>query len=181
MYFTSDTHFDHRNVIRYCNRPFANTDEMNQFIISEWNKVVKKEDIIYHLGDFAGWNLKAAEEILKQLNGRKFLCIGSHDKQMLKLPQYFEEIKESFLIKINGQQIFLSHYLHKIWPKSHYGSWHLFGHSHGRMNWYAEQEGKLLDVGVDNHNFRPWSLNEIAKVMETRPLNFSDLRRRKLA
>ncbi len=181
MYFTGDTHFCHKNIIRYCNRPFTNMDEMNRFIINEWNKTVGEKDIIYHLGDFAWRNLKAAEEILKQLKGRKFLCIGYHDKKILKLAGYFEDIKESFLIKIGKNQfIFLSHYLHKIWPKSHHGSWHLFAHSHSGMNAYAEQEGKLLDVGVDGHNFRPWFFDEIAEIMETRPLNFNDLRRRKL-
>ncbi len=180
MYFTGDTHFCHKNIIIYCNRSFTNTHEMNQFIINEWNKTVGEKDIIYHLGDFAWRNLKSAEEILKQLKGRKFLCIGSHDKKMLKLAGYFEEIRESFLININGQYIFLSHYLHKIWPKSHHGSWHLFAHSHFGMNAYAEQEGKLLDVGVDGHNFRPWSSDEIIEIMKNRPLNFNDLRRRKL-
>ena len=71
MYFTGDTHFCHKNIIRYCNRPFTNMDEMNRFIINEWNKTVGEKDIIYHLGDFAWRNLKAAEEILKQLKGRK--------------------------------------------------------------------------------------------------------------
>ncbi len=180
MYFTGDTHFYHRNIIMHCNRPFTNTHEMNRFMIDEWNKTVGDKDIIYHLGDFGCTGVRLMEEILKQLKGRKFLCIGSHDKKMLKLAGYFEEIRESFLININGQYIFLSHYLHKIWPKSHYGSWHLFAHSHSGMNAYAKQEGKLLDAGVDGHNFRPWSSDEIAEIMETRPLNFNDLRRRKL-
>ncbi len=182
MYFTGDTHFYHRNIIMHCNRPFTNTHEMNRFMIDEWNKTVGDKDIIYHLGDFGCTGVRLMEEILKQLKGRKFLCIGSHDKKMLKLAGYFEEIRESFLIKIGKNQfIFLNHYLHKVWPRSHYGSWHLFGHSHGGMNWYAEKEGKLLDVGVDNRCFRPWSLDEIAEVMQTRPLNFNDLKRRKLA
>jgi calcineurin-like phosphoesterase family protein len=177
LFVVADTHFSQRRIIQYCNRPFTNTEEMNRFMIAEWNWIVGKRDIIYHLGDFGCGSVRLMEEILKQLNGRKFLCIGSHDKQMLKLPQYFEGIKESFMIKINGQWIFLSHYLHKVWPKSHYGSWHLFGHSHARMNWYAEPEGKLLDVGVDGHNFMPWALSEIINIMAQRPLNFNDVRR----
>ncbi len=179
MFFTADTHFGHANIIRYCKRPFANAGEMDEFIIGEWNKVVGKNDVIYHLGDFSRKDRGLAEWILKRLNGRKFLCLGSHDKHMLKLAGYFEEIRESFLLDIGKNQfVFLSHYLHKVWPRSHYGSWHLFGHSHGRMNNYARQEGKLLDVGVDNHDFKPWSLDEVAEVMATRPLNFNDLSRR---
>ncbi len=179
MFFTADTHFDHENIIRYCGHPFANAGEMNEFIIGEWNKAVGKDNIIYHLGDFSRKDRMLAEWILKRLNGRKFLCLGSHDKHMPKLAGYFEEIRESFLLDMGKNQfVFLSHYLHKVWPRSHYGSWHLFGHSHGGMNSYAEQEGKLLDVGVDSHDFKPWSLDEIAEVMAIRPLNFNDLSRR---
>lgn len=179
MFFTADTHFGHANIIRYCKRSFANVREMDEFVVGEWNRVVGKDDVIYHLGDFSRKDRGLAEWILKRLNGRKFLCLGSHDKHMPKLAEYFEEIRESFLLDMGKNQfIFLSHYLHKIWPRSHYGSWHLFGHSHGGMNKYTQQEGKLLDVGVDCHNFRPWSFDEVAEVMATRPLNFNDLSRR---
>lgn len=180
LFFTGDTHFNHYNIIKYCRRPFQNTKEMDECVISRWNEVVGKADTIYHVGDFANKNTKYAEEILRRLNGRKFLCIGNHDKQMRQLARYFDDMRESFLIKTaNKQLIFLSHYLHKVWPHSHYGAWHLFGHSHGGMNAYAEKEGKLLDVGVDSHDFYPWSLDEVARVMETRSLNFNDLKRRR--
>lgn len=179
MFFTADTHFGHTNIIKYCNRPFQDTREMDRFMIQEWNRVVGKRDVVYHLGDFSRRDPQLAEWTLKQLNGRKFLCIGDHDKHMRKLTEYFEDVRESFLVNVGKRQfIFLNHYLHKVWPKSHYGTWHLFGHSHGGMNRYAEQEGKLLDVGVDSHGFRPWSLGEVARVMDTRPLNFNDLARR---
>lgn len=178
MFFVADTHFGHTNIIKYCKRPFENVRDMDELIIEEWNRVVGARDIIYHLGDFSRRDPGLAERILKRLNGKKFLCLGSHDKHMPKLAEYFEEIRESFLINTRENQIFLNHYLHKIWPRSHYGSWHLFGHSHGGMNSYAHQEGKLLDVGVDSHYFRPWSLGEVAKVMAARPLNFNDLARR---
>ena len=179
LFFTADTHFGHANIIKYCRRPFASVGEMDEFIVEGWNRVVGKDDTIYHLGDFSRRDRMLAEWILRRLNGKKFLCLGSHDKHMLKLAGYFEAIRESLLIEEGrGQLIFLSHYLHKIWPRSHYGSWHLFGHSHGGMNDYARQEGKLLDVGVDSHDFKPWSLDEVAEVMATRPLNFNDLTRR---
>ena len=52
-FFTSDTHFGHENIIKYCNRPFTSTEEMDKALISNWNKVVKPEDTVFHLGDFA--------------------------------------------------------------------------------------------------------------------------------
>ncbi|MDD5164256.1 MAG: phosphoesterase [Patescibacteria group bacterium] len=178
IYFTADTHFGHTNIIKYCNRPFKSVDEMNESLIEEWNKVVGEDDTIYHLGDFSWDDIELVKSILKRLNGKKFFCFGSHDKHMSQLSGYFKEMKESFLIKTEEDQfIFLNHYIHKEWHLSHYGAWHLFGHSHGRMDDYAKEEGKLLDVGVDSHNFKPWSLDEVKKIMESRPLNFNDRRR----
>jgi len=76
-YFTSDTHFNHRGIISYCNRPFKDIDEMNRILIDGWNSRVRPGDFIYHLGDF-GW--KDCLEIVKQLNGQKFLITGSHTR-----------------------------------------------------------------------------------------------------
>lgn len=182
-FFTSDTHFGHTNILRYCNRPFENIEDMNNIIIKNWNEVVGKEDIVYHLGDFSFKNSSETKLIRESLNGKIYLCLGSHDKGVKKSYSLFDNIQESYFIQIEidgkTQQIFMSHYLHKIWPMSHYGSWCLFGHSHGGMDEYAEKEGKLIDVGVDSHNFKPWNFDEIDDIMKTRPLNFNDLRRRK--
>ena len=53
IFFTADTHWGHRNIIRYCQRPFADVDEMNEALITNWNSTVGKDDIVFHLGDFA--------------------------------------------------------------------------------------------------------------------------------
>lgn len=180
IFFTADTHFFHANIIRLCGRPFPNVHEMDGFMKREWNSVVSNDDTIYHLGDLAWRNVKQAIRILTQLNGKKFLCRGNHEGRILKLAEYFEEIKDSFLIEINGGQfIFMSHRVQEPWPGSCFGSWHLFGHSHGKLNTYVEQHGKMLDVGVDSHDFRPWSLAEVAKVMATRPPNFNEIKQAK--
>ena len=52
VFFTSDTHFNHTNIIRFCNRPFKDVTHMNETIIANWNSVVGPDDIIFHLGDF---------------------------------------------------------------------------------------------------------------------------------
>lgn len=178
IYFTADTHFGHKNMIRYSARPFPDVHTMNVVMTEEWNNIVKEDDIIYHLGDFSMCGVKATRNILEQLNGKKYLCVGSHDKSTLKCKEYFEDVKESMFISIYGQGIFLAHHCHKVWPKSHYGSWHLFGHSHGGLDGYAVREGKLLDVGVDSHNFKPWSFEEIKNVMVDRPDNFNLVKNR---
>lgn len=178
MFFTADTHFAHRNIVRYCHRPFADSDEMDEVLISNWNEVVGRDDVVYHLGDFALGPVKKVREIIKRLNGKIYLCEGlAHDTSAKANGDLFEDIRDTFLIKPGGQQIFLSHYMHKVWPSSHYGTWHLFGHSHGRMDEYTKNEGKLLDVGVDTHDFYPWTFEEVVDVMKTRPVNFNELRR----
>jgi len=177
LFFTADTHIGHANIIKYCHRPFENVHEMDERLITEWNGVVSNDDVIFHLGDFAWKNTRRAARILTRLDGMKFLCRGTHDGRILKLATYFEDIRDSFLIRVNkGQFIFMSHCHQEIWPEMNCESWHLFGHSHGKLNTYAEQHGKLLDVGVDSHNFRPWSLAEVAQVMATRPPNSNGLR-----
>ncbi len=148
---------------------------MNSIIIKRWNEIVRPQDTIYHLGDF-GFGKNNVVEVLKQLNGKKFLCRGSHDKDAIKAGKYFQDIKESFYLSLSGRQLFLSHYLHYVWPKSHYGSWHLYGHSHGGLNDVAGKHGKCLDIGVDSHYFTPWSLYEIIDIMKARPENFNQIK-----
>ncbi len=178
VWFTADTHFGHANIIEYCNRPFGSIMEMNDELIRRWNVVVGRNDRVYHLGDFALSTKLWTNWVLKQLNGRKYLCIGSHEHSALQNRDMFEKVTDTFTIRVNGQELFLSHYLHKVWPNSHYGCWHLFGHSHGGMNEYAENEGKLLDVGVDSWAFAPVGFEEVAGVMKTRPDNFNLLKGR---
>ncbi|MDP2683722.1 MAG: hypothetical protein Q8P20_01570 [bacterium] len=152
---------------------------MSEKIIENWNQVVEHDDIVFHVGDVSWKDYILTKMVLDRLNGIKFLAIGNHDFHMKKLDGYFEQMRKSYLIKVANQLIFLSHQLTDNWPEAENGSWHLFGHSHGKRNNYAETNGKLLDVGVDSHDFRPWSLEEVAQVMATRPLNFNDLRRRR--
>lgn len=77
----ADTHFGHKNIIKYCNRPFDTVEEMDDYMINRWNKVVDEEDTVYHLGDFALTNTKRQIEIFNQLNGNIKLIRGNHDHQ----------------------------------------------------------------------------------------------------
>lgn len=77
IFVISDTHFNHTNIIKYCDRPFKNSDEMNDRMIKNWNSVVKDNDIVYHLGDV--W-MTGNPELLYNLRGRKRLIVGNHDK-----------------------------------------------------------------------------------------------------
>lgn len=83
-YMISDTHFNHKNIIEYCNRPFKSIDEMNNTIINKWNKILKKDDIVYHLGDFFLGSKYALKEIVIRLNGTIYLIRGNHDRLTIK-------------------------------------------------------------------------------------------------
>lgn len=81
-WFISDTHFNHENIIKYCDRPFNNSNEMDEYIIKKWNSVVGVRDKVYHLGDFAlGLSLERYKDLLNRLNGEIVLVYGNHDRK----------------------------------------------------------------------------------------------------
>ncbi len=84
IYVISDTHFNHKNIIDYCNRPFKDIDEMNNTIIYNWNRIVKKDDIVYHLGDFFLGSKFDLKDIVDRLNGAIYLIRGNHDRLTVK-------------------------------------------------------------------------------------------------
>src|SRR4051812_42588376 len=101
-WFTSDTHYHHKNIIKYSNRPFANVQEMNEAIINNFNSVVKPGDLVYHLGDFGFCTIDQADQILSRLNGRKYFIWGNHDKILEKNPAI---VKKHFIWAKNISEI----------------------------------------------------------------------------
>lgn len=155
LLFTSDTHFGHNNIIRYCSRPFANITDMNEELIARWNDRVNKGDTVYHLGDFFFMNQEEAMEVLERLNGRIVIVPGNHDKVIHKLwqsPDYLGLTSLPFKLE---QPILELHHLNKMlvmchfpiesWHQKERGSIHLHGHSHGN----ATAMQNRYDVGVD--------------------------------
>jgi calcineurin-like phosphoesterase family protein len=170
-YWTSDTHFEHTNVIKYSKRPFSSKEEMNHALITNWNSVVKPEDEIYHLGDISFGALGITNEILSQLNGIKYLIKGNHDVKLdPSIANRFKWIRDyaEVIIKddtaIKGKQLIcMMHYPMLVWNKSHYGSWQLHGHSHGSLP--DDPNALRIDVGVDCHNYTPISYEQIKEKM----------------
>lgn len=163
-YFTSDEHYFHKNVIKYCNRPFQNIEDMHEEIITKNNKVVKPNDRVIHLGDYTLINnLNEIQKIIKQLNGNHTFLKGSHDYWLKDNSQVIWEKK------IENQYVVCCHYAMRVWPRSHYGSWQLYGHSHGNL----PPQGKQWDVGVDNNNFYPVSFDQLVEIMKLLPDNYN--------
>lgn len=177
IWFTSDTHFYHKNIIKYCYRPFNSVEEMNQSLIDNWNNVVKENDIVFHLGDFAFDKWK---HIINQLNGKIYLIVGNHDE--IKYPGHkifdlFEGVFNQLYIQIDNQWIYLNHYPFLCYGGSYKNNpvWQLYGHTHSGPNCNGKDKCRLkitfpyqYDVGVDNNNYTPVSYNQIKEIINNK-------------
>lgn len=199
--FTSDTHYDHGNIIRYSSRPFLNKEEqvrfankekfkpcqdsinwMNREIVNRINEVARPQDILWHLGDVAWHGKRMAAEFFRNLNCKNIILVwGNHDEpdfaDLIPLqkasPRYDKTLADEQSILpcydqlfaiIDGQKVHMNHYPNDTWEESHKGMWHFYGHVHGaKNNRHRECAGWALslDVGVDSHNFYPWTMEEL--------------------
>jgi calcineurin-like phosphoesterase family protein len=190
IWFTSDTHFNHTNIAgpkvsswKSGYRDFGSVQEMNVALIKNINDCVKEDDILYHLGD---WSFGGAHNIL--YFRRALICknihliLGNHDQHIVDEEieyngesfnpfDLFSSVQNTFTGYIGKTYFHLSHYSHRVWPSSHKGAIHLYGHSHGSIADY----GKSMDVGVDAHKeFRPYHINEILQIMSKRDISKID-------
>lgn len=159
-------------MIEICSRPFLDNDEQTSVLTCNWNAVVGKDDEVWVIGDFC---MNNPNRYLKRLNGVIRLIRGNHDRTVDAAKAQFDSVHDVRMIRINGQNIWLSHYAHRVWPKMHYGSWHLFGHSHGGLR---DLKNFSLDVGVDARRqhftdqdpkrlYAPWTFEEVKLVFAT--------------
>lgn len=166
-WFTADTHLGHTNIIRYCNRPFASVAEMDAAIIERWNARVAPDDQVYHLGDFALARGTMIGSYRKKLHGKITLIRGNHDKLSVEDRQLFAGIHELLELKLTvdgaGVNVVLCHYAMRVWPHSHHGAWHLYGHSHGTLP--DDPHARSVDVGVDCWEFAPVSIQQLHRAM----------------
>ena len=163
-YFTADEHYGHANIIRFCRRPFASVEEMDAELIRRHNEVVTDGDVVIHAGDFAYRNRRSALAYAADLRGTHIFLRGSHDHW---LDANARDIWEQ---TIEGQHVVVCHYAMRVWPRSHHGSWQLYGHSHGTL----APIGKQCDIGVDSHEFFPVSFDRVRELMCARPENAPD-------
>ncbi len=170
VFFTSDLHLGHSNIIGFCNRPFNDVHQMNKALIKNWNEKVPESGLVFVLGDFFfRTNRKSALGMIQRLNGDKVLVVGNHDhtSTVKEILPHLCGLARVLEIKVDDkdikgqQEIILSHYSHRVWNKSHRGSWHLWGHSHGTLG----PHGRSFDVGVDAHNYTPLSYEDVKKKM----------------
>lgn len=168
FWFTADEHYGHEKVIKYNNRPFKNVAEMDGSLIERFNGLVKSQDVTVHAGDFCWLNNKTEvyKKYVNRLNGTHILLVGSHDHWHPNSAKYI------WRKRIEGQLVIVCHYAMLTWECSHYNSWQLFGHSHGRL----DLPHKQYDIGVDNNDYCPVSFEKVKEIMNFKPNNFNYLK-----
>ncbi len=168
-YYIADTHFDHANIIRHCNRPFKTVEQMNETLIENCNAVVKKEDDLFFIGDFA-YRSKDPLSFAARIKGRKHLILGNHDKDqgITKEPDFlsqFVEYRQYDTIMDNGRRVVLFHYPIVAWDGHLKGYYHLFGHVHNSIElpWFDAMEGivNCFNVCAEVTGYRPVTLDEL--------------------
>lgn len=189
IYFTSDLHFGHANVIVYAGRPFKDVQHMNELLILNWNSVVKPEDTVYCLGDFSlAYNY--VPEVTPRLNGTKYLVPGNHDfchsyhkksrkpeKRVEFVQKYTDagwivlpeqttlEIPDIGTVNICHHPYYLlqpeEHDKYKDWRPKDDGRWLICGHVHEKW----KTAGKMINVGVDVWDQKPVSIDDISKII----------------
>jgi len=151
VWFGSDYHFDHKNVINFCNRPFSNVTEMNNYIIERFKDQVKSGDVVYFLGDFQFSNTKVWLESITDIQGVEVHLIqGNHDNKKVCNFKGWKSSTSLKDIKVNDTKIVLCHYPIEEWRAKDHGSIHLHGHTHGMMSHENQYVYKRLDIGYDN-------------------------------
>ena len=187
IWFTSDQHFYHTNIIRLANRPFHNVEEMHETLIMNWQQAVKDDDLVYCLGDFS-WQFQKIPQLLERLPGRKVLIVGNHSKCFKEIygissgTKYtdfykhagFSEIYRSLVIDIAGQLVNLSHFPYRNDdPEPTYddryramrlvndGRWLIHGHIHQRRM----LQDRMINVSVEVTDYKPVSLETIARII----------------
>jgi calcineurin-like phosphoesterase family protein len=184
IFFISDLHLGHTNVLRYDNRPFANVDEMHSTLVERWNSVVGDDDIVYFLGDLFFSRIDTAVWFLNNVRGRISCVLGNHDREdQIRRLRRFEniypygvgiDIRDDNSPELRRNQgyrhVVLSHYPILSWNRAHHGSFHLHGHCHGNLlrtnpDYYR---GRVMDVGCNLIDYTPISFNQVSEIMRER-------------
>ena len=168
IYLTSDTHFGHKNIIKYVNRPFETVEEMDQTILDNINKTVDRNDELYILGDFSMWGKYNKRASYRDAINCKnvYLVLGNHDSHLIangkQSPFAFE--KDYLELEFKGTKFCLSHYPFLSWHYRELGAIMCHGHIHsnGRSNEINQwQQIRRFDVGVDANKYTPVSMDYI--------------------
>ena len=187
IFFISDFHLSHKNILRFDSRPFADLDKMHEALIRNWNSVVSKDDTVFYLGDLSFGKMNYAKWFVHQLNGNINFTLGNHDKiNQISQMNRFNVIDNEFEIYVkddsvkgrsNGyQHIILKHYPLLSWKNMSHGTIHLHGHTHQTMaknkdyDWFYKR--KVIDVSCNGIDYTPISYSQVKSITDSRVLAF---------
>lgn len=160
IWITSDTHFSHENIIKYCMRPFVSVEDMNESLIARWNTRVKPLDIVYHLGDFGLGKSEDMRLIRQKLNGHITIIRGNHDDSLSKLiATEFQSIANELTLQYK-QWLFIMTHAPKtdvMFDENNHGVINLHGHIHGKNR----ATNNRINVSCDAWDFTPVSLDDL--------------------
>lgn len=188
IFFTSDQHHGHKNIIKYCNRPFNSLEEMSEELIKRWNEVVPEDGIVFNMGDFIFGGNPKWREIVSHLNGKQYFIYGNHDYGVSTnvLDSLFEWHGKSAKIMIGHNKIYLSHFPYLCFDGAYNGekaTWQLYGHCHSKEGSYGLDSQRLIncfptqyDVGVDNNNYYPISFEEVKEKIKDQQYSLNLIR-----
>jgi calcineurin-like phosphoesterase family protein len=183
-FFTSDCHYGHANIIKYCNRPFVSVEEMDRELIARYNAIVSYEHTVMFLGDVFICKGERAASIMKQLSGKKLLVLGNHDKSAAAMAALgFDAVMETCTLHIAGRAVRASHFPYQGTPDHGY-------EDGGRANKFADKQLKrnssskdevllhghthrlervgkhnMIHVGVDAWDYAPVSMTVIEELI----------------
>lgn len=188
LFLTSDTHFCHENILRFCKRPFNSIEEHDKTLIDNWNSVVGPEDTVFHLGDFCFGGYPKWKQIRDQLNGHIVLIRGNHDDKNMTngIQQLFDYVTYQMRIIVDGRTVYLNHFPFLCFAHGDpnlYSDNNLtyapYGHVHSGPNSSSGDGSRLnycyptqYDVGVDNNNYFPISWKDFDEKINQQLLNW---------
>jgi len=175
--FTSDPHYGHKNIIRYCNRPFSSIDEMTRELIARYNSKVSQTDTVLWGGDCFFCPFSDARQILQELNGSKVLILGNHDRGAGSMAVIgFSIVMEECVLNIAGQTVRVKHYPYddkryqSRCPIRDKHEMLIHGHTHSPN----KLDGKQIHIGVDAWNYTPALMSEIEEIVTQNRTNHLD-------
>jgi calcineurin-like phosphoesterase family protein len=166
-FVTSDIHFGHANIMKFCPESRAYNHDvtlMNESIIKNWNAKIEPTDHTYILGDIAFCNAQKASEYMRRLNGTKTLIAGNHDSKIVNSSEFrdcFVSIHDYLSITFDKVKVIMFHYPIAEWDQMHRGAVHLHGHLHGGKS--GMEKYRCMDVGMDTNYCRPYTLEYTVK------------------
>jgi calcineurin-like phosphoesterase family protein len=156
--FTADTHFGHTSIIHNARRPYKDAVDMDAELIINWNKTVRPDQVVFHLGDFAFNDKWIVPNLLNLLNGEVILIQGNHDEP--ENFKHFKAVHDVAEVEVGEQRIIMCHDV-MPWNLSFRGAWHIHGHSHGKLT--PDYDKKIFDIGVDAWHYLPVSFYQLKR------------------